>query len=633
LKNFIKAIKKHKIKVSIVFTLLFLYGFLNLLKPVEPQVSEDIKFARISKKFEKIDILEATIIEHSNLDRYFLLLDSLSTEQYILDLNKVQSKRFKTEVLLPKLGKNKLVIKQATFRDRIPELLSPVKIFMSWFLENFLIIMSTLASVIIAVFIMGTRKSGEDAEIIQPSSIQGSMESLIGMEEVKHAVDEISLMVENMELFKEHGMNKPFNIMFSGPPGTGKTKLAGYFAKKLNMPIIFTSVGSLENKYVGVGANKLESIYKKALEQKKCIIFLDEAENLFKKRGTFNAHKHEDDSTQAFLSLLDGVSTNEDSMIIWIVASNFNNMNLDMDEAVLRRFQQKIDFRLPNKKERKEIIAHYLQQVNNKYKDPNINLDYIAEITSNLSPAILQTIIHKASVMTIHQNAKNNPAIIDTACLYKAFEITTIGITNKNTTDNLIHEREIIGLHELGHFIMSFDYWFNQTKDIKETKQKMNVLKISTESISKNNALGFVHNKPREEHLPDRRTLELRVKELYGGVAAEEYFYGKDKITTGSSNDIDVATNILKTMIVDLSMYSDSKINYSLIAKSMDSESQKQLLEQVQNKSKELFDSAMNTIKEHEPLIKYLLPILLDKYFLTIDDVFIEVESFYKSQK
>lgn len=630
MKKLIKLIKKHKIKVSITITLIFLYGFLNLLKPVEPQISEDIKMARLDKKFEKIDILETTITEYNNFDKYFMLLDSLATEKYTLELTKEQSKRFKKEILLPKIGKHKIFIRQATFRDQIPEILAPIKNLMGWFAENFLIILSTLASVVIAFFIMGTRKSGEDSEIILPSAIKGSMDSLIGMEEVKHAVDEISLMVENIELFKEHGMNKPFNIMFSGPPGTGKTKLAGYFAKKLNMPIIFTSVGSLENKYVGVGANKLESIYKKALEQKKCIIFLDEAENLFKKRGTFNAHKHEDDSTQAFLALLDGVSTNDDSMIIWIVASNFNNMNLDMDEAVLRRFQQKIDFRLPNKQERKLIIAHYLSQVSDKYKDPNINLDYIAEITSNLSPAILQTIIHKASVMTIHQNAKQNPTIIDTACLYKAFEITTIGITNKNTTENLIHEREIIGLHELGHFIISFDYWFNKTKNLAETKSKLNVLKISTESISKNNALGFVHNKPREEHLPDRSALELRVKELYGGVAAEEHFLGKDKITTGSSSDIDVATNILRSMIVDLSMYSDSKINYSLMTKSMDSNSQKQLLTSVQDKSKELFDSALMTVKENEQLIKFLLPTLLEKYFLTIDDVFVEIEKFYE---
>jgi cell division protease FtsH len=605
-----------------------------MLKPVETPVSDKVVFMRLEKKFEKLDILETTITEYPTVDKYVLMLDSLSTDRLNLELTKDQSKFFKKEILFPKIGKHKISIKKATFRDQIPELLAPVRNLMNWFVDNFLIIISTLASVMIAFFFLGTRKGEESSDVIKPESIQGSMDNLIGMDEVKHAIDEISLMVENISLFKEHGINKPFNIMFSGPPGTGKTKLAGYLAKKLNMPIIFTSVGSLENKYVGVGANKLEALHKKALEQKRCIIFLDEAENLFKKRGSFNAHKHEDDSTQAFLSLLDGVSTNEDATIIWIVASNFNSMNLEMDEAVLRRFQHKIDFRLPNKQERKAILAHYLTQIQDKHKASNINLDYIAEITSNLSPAILQTIIHKASVMTIHQSAKGNEnAQIDTACLYKSFEVTTIGITNKQTTANLQDERKTIATHELGHFIIAFDHWKKSTSSLDEAKSKINVLKISTESISKANALGYVLSKATEEHLSNRSELELKVKELYGGVAAEQVFLGKDKITTGSSNDIDKATKLLKTMVVDLSMYSDSKLNYSLMQNSLDKDSQKELLNNVKEKSKELFDDSILIVAEHKPLIEHILPVLLEKYVLTLDEIFDVIHGFYDNRK
>ena len=142
--------------------------------------------------------------------------------------------------------------------------------------------------------------------------------------------------------------------MFSGPAGTGKTKLASYLAKELNLPILFHSAANLETGFVAGGSNTLGAHRRMAKRRKRCIVFLDEAQDLFMKRG--GHRKFDDDTQNMLLAILDGVRTKSEAEIIWIVASNFNSESMPMDEAMLRRFQMKVDFRLPNKEERRSII-------------------------------------------------------------------------------------------------------------------------------------------------------------------------------------------------------------------------------------------------------------------------------------
>lgn len=626
MKKILKILKQYKFPIILSLSILFIYKlsiFLN--PPIAPDLSDKQIITRaedLVKKIKPSSILFKQFKDSTDIYYENALIFS--------GLNHKQAKDIKSKFI----GIIQIEEKTATQTEELRLFLSPVKTFFSWVSDNFLILISTLTSVVIAYYLVRMRSSDkESTEILQPAEIKGDINDIIGLDEVKKSLDEIILMAENISLFNEvGGIHKPFNIMFSGPPGTGKTKLAGYFAKKLNWPLIVTSVGSLENKYVGVGANKLKEIHELALKQKKCIIFLDEAENLFKKRGTFNQHKHEDDSIQTFLSLLDGVSTNHDTQIIWIAASNFNNMSLEMDEAVLRRFQQKIDFRLPNKSERKNILSHYLNKINDKYKATNINLDYIAEITAELSPAILQTIIEKASVSAIHNGNKGSDNnLITTDALYKAFEVTTVGITNRHISENLINDRKKIAIHELGHFLVAFEQAMQKTNnDINQAKNEMNVLMISTESISKANALGFVLSKRSEDLLPDLHSMDWKVKELYGGVAAEELFYGKEFISTGASSDINKITQLLKAMIIDLSMYSSTKLNYSLLSDHLSQSSQENILNELQSKSEELYTNSKDVVNKHKELLKFILPTLLDKYVLNIDEIFAEINKFYQ---
>ncbi|MFL6695318.1 MAG: ATP-binding protein, partial [Ramlibacter sp.] len=228
-------------------------------------------------------------------------------------------------------------------------------------------------------------------KFIEPAQVNGSLTDLVGMDDIKTEVAQIKDQYMRRAEYAEYGINKPFNVMFSGPAGTGKTKLASYLAKELNLPILFHSAVNLETGYVGGGANTLSRIMAMAKRRKRCIVFLDEAQDLFMKRG--GHRKFDDDTQNMLLAVLDGVRTKNEAEIIWIVASNFNSEQMQMDEAMLRRFQMKVDFRLPNREERQSIIAHYLSQRAEKVL-PDLDLRHLVEITEGRSPADLETIVN-----------------------------------------------------------------------------------------------------------------------------------------------------------------------------------------------------------------------------------------------
>src|SRR5690606_36126291 len=174
---------------------------------------------------------------------------------------------------------------------------------------------------------------------------------------------------------------------------------------KLDIPLIQASGSGLESGFVGGGSKALTSIYKKACAQGRCIIFLDEAQSLFMPRGR-GERKWDDDTANTLLGLLDGIKSDEGAGVIWVVASNFDDANSEMDEAMLRRFSVKINFRLPNKSERRELLSVFLSRKEEGCVDwDNVNLDYVAEITGNLSPAVLETVVDRASMIAIEEKA------------------------------------------------------------------------------------------------------------------------------------------------------------------------------------------------------------------------------------
>ena len=469
----------------------------------------------------------------------------------------------------------------------------------------------------LALFVLrhGLPGTGVSATVLTPDQLGGSMDDLIGMEDIKQEVLHLEDMIRNRALYRQHDIDKPFNVMLTGPAGTGKTKLAGYLAKRLNVPLIQASASALESGYIGGGSKALHALHRKACARGSCIIFLDEAQGLFMPRGR-GEKKWEDDTANTLLGLLDGVRSDQGAGVIWVVASNFDDASSQMDEAMLRRFSVKINFRLPNKAERRELLRSFLARKADGCVDwDRLNLDQVAEITANLSPALLQTVVERASMIAIQEHA-----VIDTNLMFRAFERATIGLTDRATSAEKTRQRERVALHELGHFFMQIDPWLRQGMTLAQVKERSPLLKISTESVSKLGALGYVLSASDDMALRTLEELEQDVIQLYGGVAAEELFYGARGISVGSQNDIQKATTMLDMMVNQLSMYSRSKLDYSQF------KNKENDLDQVQAKADELYTYTLQAIADYRAQIAELKEVLMDQYVLSKDAIFALLE-------
>ncbi|WP_028101999.1 AAA family ATPase [Pseudoduganella violaceinigra] len=475
-----------------------------------------------------------------------------------------------------------------------------------------------VVALVLFVLKWGVPGMAPNASVIHPEQLKGSLDDLIGMDDIKQEVLHLEDMLRNREVYKQHNIDKPFNVMLTGPAGTGKTKLAGYLAKRLGYPLIQASGSALESGYVGGGSKALNALYKKACARGNCIIFLDEAQALFMPRGR-GEKKWEDDTANTLLGLLDGVKSDQGQGVIWIVASNFDDASSAMDEAMLRRFSVKINFRLPNKGERRALLDSFLKRKREGLVNwDKMDLDQVAEITANLSPALLETVVDRASMISIQDKC-----VIDTELMFRAFERATIGLTDRATTAEKTRQRERIALHELGHFFMQIDPYLRAGLPLAQVKEKSHLLKISTEAVSKMNALGYVLSAGDDMSLRTLEEMERDVMQLYGGVAAEEMFYGARGISVGSQNDIEKATKMLNMMVNRLSMYSRSKLDYSQLRSEAGDE---HTLVQVEAKADELYSTTLAAMRDYRAVMESLKEELMERYVLSKDAIFALLE-------
>ncbi|MBA2963170.1 MULTISPECIES: AAA family ATPase [Ramlibacter] len=459
-------------------------------------------------------------------------------------------------------------------------------------------------------------------KFIEPSHVSGSLDDLVGMDDIKAEVAQIKDQYSRRAEYAEYGINKPFNVMFSGPAGTGKTKLASYLAKELQLPILFHSAVNLETGYVGGGAGTLSRIVAMAKRRKRCIVFLDEAQDLFMRRG--GHRKFDDDTQNMLLAVLDGVRTKNDAEIIWIVASNFNSEQMQMDEAMLRRFQMKVDFRLPNREERHSIIKHYLSQRAEKVL-PDLDLRHLVEITEGRSPADLETIVNQAGISAVQAGL-----MIGADTLMQAAERVLVGNVNTNTTKERERDRRIIAIHEWGHFLVDFEAERKKAGgNWEQILAEMKTLKISLKANPRNNALGFVFHKQGANLLKTKGDIEHDVRVLLGGMANEELFFGEEGTTNGAHNDITRVTKLLHHAVGEMGMYRKTRLNFGALnheggSKAVDEETRSIMEAQ----SERLYGETKAVLSRLKPLTEHLAGKLMDAGEMSLREALHEIRSF-----
>ncbi|MEJ6023344.1 AAA family ATPase [Ramlibacter sp. PS4R-6] len=482
------------------------------------------------------------------------------------------------------------------------------------------VLSATLTLGLIGFLFFQLKGQFKSLKFLEPTQVHGSIDDLVGMDDIKEEVFQIKDQYQRRQEYADYGISKPFNVMFSGPAGTGKTKLASYLAKELGLPILFHSAANLETGFVAGGSNTLSRIVGMAKRRKRCIVFLDEAQDLFMKRG--GHRKFDDDTQNMLLAILDGVRTKSEAEIIWIVASNFNSEQMQMDEAMLRRFQMKVDFRLPNKEERLAIVEYYLAQRADKVM-PDLDLAHLVEVTEGRSPADLETIVNQAGISAVQVGA-----MIDGDTLMKAAERVLVGNVNSNTTKERERDRRIIAIHEWGHFLVDFDAERKvANNDWDKIAQDLKTLKISLKANPRNNALGFVFHKQGANLLKTKSDIEHDVRVLLGGMANEELFFGEEGTTNGAHNDITRVTKLLHHAVAEMGMYRKTRLNFGAL-----SESGKNLDEEtrgiMEQQSERLYGETKAVLARMKPLTEHLAGKLMEKGEMSLKEALFEIRSF-----
>ena len=482
------------------------------------------------------------------------------------------------------------------------------------------VLSATLTLGLIGFMFFQLKGQFKSLKFLEPHQVHGCIDDLVGMDDIKDEVAQIKDQYLRRREYAEYGISKQFNVMFSGPAGTGKTKLASYLAKELGLPILFHSAANLETGFVAGGSNTLSRIVNMAKRRKRCIVFLDEAQDLFMKRG--GHRKFDDDTQNMLLAILDGVRSKNEAEIIWIVASNFNSEQMQMDEAMLRRFQMKVDFRMPNREERLAIVEYYLAQRADKVA-PGLDLAHFVEVTEGRSPADLETIVNQAGITAVQTGA-----IIDGDTLMKAAERVLVGNVNSNTTKERDRDRRIIAVHEWGHFLVDFEAERKLASgDWDRICQNMKTLKISLKANPRNNALGFVFHKQGVNLLKTKGDIEHDVRVLLGGMANEELFFGEEGTTNGAHNDITRVTKLLHHAVGEMGMYRKTRLNFGALSengKNLDEET-RGIMEQ---QSERLYGETKTVLARLKPLTEHLAGKLMDKGEMSLKEALFEIRSF-----
>ncbi len=369
-----------------------------------------------------------------------------------------------------------------------------------------------------------------------------TFEDVAGADEEKEELQEVVEFLKDPKKYNELGARIPKGVLLVGPPGTGKTLLARAVAGEAGVPFFSISGSDFVEMFVGVGASRVRDLFEQAKKSSPCIIFIDEIDAVGKKRGAGGVgggHDEREQTLNQILVEMDGFGANEG--VIMIAATNRPDV---LDPALLRpgRFDRQVMVGRPDIKGREEIL-----KVHSKGKPlaPDVKLKVIAKSTAGFTGADLENLLNEAALLAARRNQK--------AITMKEVEEATIKVvvgTEKKSRVMSDREKKLTAYHEAGHAIATF---YSPTQDP--------VHQISI--IPRGMAGGFTMSLPSEDKSYRSRTEMLEeIVVLLGGRVAEALIIGD--ISTGASNDIERATQLVVSMITKYGMSEKlGPVNYS----------------------------------------------------------------------
>lgn len=347
-----------------------------------------------------------------------------------------------------------------------------------------------------------------------------------GIEEEKQELEEVVEFLKNPKKFTDMGARIPKGVLLVGHPGTGKTLLAKAVAGEAGVPFFIISGSDFVEMFVGVGASRVRDLFAEAKKNAPCIVFIDEIDAVGRQRGAGlgGGHDEREQTLNQLLVEMDGFGVNEG--IIIIAATNRPDI---LDPALLRpgRFDRQVTIPAPDLLGREEILKLYTKD---KKISNNIDLKELAGDTAGFTGAELSNLLNEAAIIA----TRNNHKAIEKEDIETAVKKITVGLEKHNRVVSE-KDKKLTAYHEAGHAVVSK---FLETQD--------NVKEISI--IPRGLTGGYTMYKTNEDKFYVSKTeLEEKMIALLGGRAAEKI--ALNDISTGASNDIEVATGIARDMI------------------------------------------------------------------------------------
>ena len=393
-------------------------------------------------------------------------------------------------------------------------------------------LLPTIVMIALFVLIFKMQGLGEKGKVYEDTERKTKIrfKDVAGLDEEKDELIEIVDFLKRPEKFTKMGAKVPKGVLLYGKPGTGKTLIAKAIAGEADVPFISMSGSEFIEMFAGLGASRVRKLFEKARKMAPCIIFIDEIDAIGSRRTSNSGAETENNQTlNQLLVEMDGFGSEE--TIIVLAATNRPEM---LDKALLRpgRFDRRITIPAPDLKGRLDILKIHSE---GKRLSEDVNLESIAEDTAGFTGAELANILNEAAIIA----TKNKHEDIENQDIEEAVKKVTVGLEKHSRTYS-DKDKKLTAYHEAGHAVVS-QYLPTQT----------NVKEVSI--IPRGVAGGYTMYKSDEDkYYVSKTEMKEKLVALLGGRAAEKLVL--DDISTGASNDIEVATQIAREMVTKYGM-------------------------------------------------------------------------------
>ena len=496
-----------------------------------------------------------------------------------------------------------------------PNRVSPVGVLLSW--------LPIILFIGIMIFMMrqmqgkgggGALSFGKSrARLLNEMTKKVTFSDVAGVEEAKEELQEVVDFLKDPKKFTRLGGKIPKGALLVGPPGTGKTLIARAVAGEANVPFFSISGSDFVEMFVGVGASRVRDMFEQGKKNAPCIIFIDEIDAVGRHRGAGlgGGNDEREQTLNQLLVEMDGFEANEG--VIIIAATNRPDV---LDPALLRpgRFDRQITIPNPDIKGREMILKVHSREVP---LASNVDLAVIARGTPGFSGADLSNLINEAALLA----ARRGKRVVAMQELEDAKDKVMMGAERRSMVMSE-DEKKLTAYHEAGHAVVAI-----------HEPQSDPIHKATI--IPRGRALGMVMRLPEGDKLSlARDKLHADLAVAMGGRVAEELIFGYDKVTTGASSDIQMATRMARKMVTEwglsdkvgmLNYSSEGQENFlgqhSGSSRPMSDETAKMIDHEVKTIVDQGYDRAKQLLQDHNDELEKLAQALLEYETLTGEEI------------